>query len=226
MTQPGIEETGMSAAGTRSTQRRTTRMRPSKEPTNEAEVPLTVVLVRHGQPDLTKRDGEMGPPLTLLGRRQASSVAERLAAQTFDHIYSSDLVRARETAEYIRRFHQPTPFTVTPHAREVTTHHFLSGAVPEAAGVRSAVRRERKVLRQFVSQLHADHPYGERLLIICHANFIRTVIPMLGGKSARRSVLLDVCHASVTSVDVWPSGVAVLRSANSVSHLLPSQVSG
>ncbi len=40
-------------------------------------------------------------PLSELGRRQASSLRERLDSQTVDAVISSDLVRARETAEIV-----------------------------------------------------------------------------------------------------------------------------
>jgi len=61
-----------------------------------------ILLVRHGQSEWNARgqwQGQADPPLTDLGRRQAQIAAE--LAGSFDLIASSDLQRARDTAETI-----------------------------------------------------------------------------------------------------------------------------
>lgn len=55
---------------------------------------MRIIFVRHGHPDY-KNDC-----LTELGHRQAAAVAERLAHENIDHIFSSTCGRALETAEY------------------------------------------------------------------------------------------------------------------------------
>ena len=62
----------------------------------------TVHLARHGQSDWNaagRWQGHADRPLTELGRRQAAELAERLASVPLEAVYSSDLLRARETAE-------------------------------------------------------------------------------------------------------------------------------
>ena len=64
--------------------------------------PTKLFLVRHGQSDgnAEGRFGGHGPtPLSELGRRQANAVAGVLAKEKIDAIYSSDLLRAIQTAE-------------------------------------------------------------------------------------------------------------------------------
>jgi broad specificity phosphatase PhoE len=62
------------------------------------------VLIRHGQ-STWNRDhriqGQLDPPLSDEGRRQAEMVARRFAGRFFAGFYSSDLKRAFETAEAI-----------------------------------------------------------------------------------------------------------------------------
>ena len=60
---------------------------------------MELVLVRHGEPEWV-RDGYNvdDPPLTPRGQDQAARLAERLADETFDEVYVSPLVRARQTA--------------------------------------------------------------------------------------------------------------------------------
>lgn len=62
----------------------------------------TLYLVRHGETPWNlegRYQGHLDPPLTERGRRQAEATAEKLAPIGFDAIYSSDLARARQTAE-------------------------------------------------------------------------------------------------------------------------------
>jgi broad specificity phosphatase PhoE len=66
---------------------------------------LTVTLVRHGQTERSSRgaySGQLDVPLTSLGREQALRCAEQLAgAGGVDAVYTSPLVRARQTAQAI-----------------------------------------------------------------------------------------------------------------------------
>jgi 2,3-bisphosphoglycerate-dependent phosphoglycerate mutase len=60
---------------------------------------VEITLVRHAEPEWV-RDGLSvdDPPLTERGRQQAALLADRLAGETFDEVYVSPLVRARQTA--------------------------------------------------------------------------------------------------------------------------------
>lgn len=62
----------------------------------------TLSLIRHGETPWNvegRYQGQLDPPLTERGRQQAREAARRLAPIGFDVIYSSDLARARQTAE-------------------------------------------------------------------------------------------------------------------------------
>ena len=59
---------------------------------------MQITLVRHAQPEWVKNGLSVdNPPLTALGREQAERLGERLAAERFDELHVSPLVRARET---------------------------------------------------------------------------------------------------------------------------------
>jgi len=64
----------------------------------------TLLLARHGETDWNRArrwQGHADRPLTERGRAQAAELAERLADIALDAVYSSDLRRARETAEAV-----------------------------------------------------------------------------------------------------------------------------
>jgi len=66
----------------------------------------TILLIRHGQTDwnLTRRSqGHINIPLNEAGRRQSELVARRLAGWPVSALYSSDLLRASQTAAVIGR---------------------------------------------------------------------------------------------------------------------------
>jgi broad specificity phosphatase PhoE len=64
----------------------------------------TVYLARHGESDwnaANRFQGHSDRPLTELGREQAHALADLLAAERVDAIYSSPLIRALETARIV-----------------------------------------------------------------------------------------------------------------------------
>jgi probable phosphoglycerate mutase len=64
----------------------------------------TLLLVRHGETDWNaegRLQGHTDRPLSDYGRRQAQQLANELEHEELEAIYSSDLARARETAEIV-----------------------------------------------------------------------------------------------------------------------------
>ena len=65
---------------------------------------LQILFIRHGETDWNaagRWQGHADPPLNANGRAQAQALAARLARRPIDHVISSDLTRARETAEFV-----------------------------------------------------------------------------------------------------------------------------
>jgi probable phosphoglycerate mutase len=63
-----------------------------------------LILVRHGETDWNRESrfqGHADPPLNDLGRRQSAELAETLAGQGVDRVYTSPLRRASETAAIV-----------------------------------------------------------------------------------------------------------------------------
>jgi len=64
---------------------------------------MILYLIRHGKTEDHEKNIRQGPnsPLGEYGVKQAKEVAERFREMKFDHLYSSDLPRAKQTAEEI-----------------------------------------------------------------------------------------------------------------------------
>jgi len=80
-----------------------------------------LLLVRHGQSEwnaMGRWQGKANPPLTDLGKEQALLAAKKLP--DFSILASSDLVRARETAEIFARAHdkEPNDIFIEPQVQE------------------------------------------------------------------------------------------------------------
>ena len=153
----------------------------------------TILLARHGESDWnrTKRwQGFADRPLTERGRQQAVELAERLADTDLDAIYSSDLQRARETAEIVART-KGLPVRTAPDLREVDVGSW-SGLTRAEAEVRFPDAYQRwlrggegwddgetyeqlgKRVVQAINQIARDNG-GGRVLVVAHGGSIRAV---------------------------------------------------
>ena len=155
---------------------------------------MTIILIaRHGQSDwnAAKRwQGHADRPLTEKGREQAHALAARLAHIDLDAVYSSDLRRARETAEVVADS-QALEVVVEPDLREVDVgswsgltraeaeERFPDGFARWRAGYpgwddgESYEAMTDRVLAA-VRSIAADHPDG-RVLVVSHGGPIRAM---------------------------------------------------
>jgi broad specificity phosphatase PhoE len=81
----------------------------------------TLLLVRHGETDWNAErrwQGHADVPLNERGRDQAERLAEELENARVDAVYSSDLSRARETAEIVGA-RLGVPVVLDPALREI-----------------------------------------------------------------------------------------------------------
>jgi alpha-ribazole phosphatase/probable phosphoglycerate mutase len=79
----------------------------------------SLLLVRHAQTDMAGTYcGHSDPPLNQAGRDQVRALLESLAHESFDAVYTSDLLRARQTATAAAEFFD-VPCLALPGLREI-----------------------------------------------------------------------------------------------------------
>ncbi|MFT9849084.1 histidine phosphatase family protein [Aneurinibacillus sp. REN35] len=82
---------------------------------------IRLIWIRHGETEENRARRYLGhydAPLTAFGREQAASAALLLQHETIHSIYTSDLIRCRETAAIVARPHDVEP-RVVPELREL-----------------------------------------------------------------------------------------------------------
>ena len=153
----------------------------------------TLLLARHGESDWNRSkrwQGFADRPLTDLGRQQAQELADRLDDTELDAVYSSDLQRARETAEAVAR-RRGLEVRTTADLREVDVGSWsgLTRAEAEARFPDAYARwlkgsegwedgesydqlRDRVV--KAIRHIAAGHE-GGRVLVVAHGGTIRAV---------------------------------------------------
>lgn len=185
---------------------------------------VRLYMIRHGQQETNDTDNH-NPGLTKLGTVQAQAIAERLMHSSFRKAYISPMERAIQTAEPLLKKLKGIDTEVTPDLREIAREHMLIHLNSANQEIRQMLESERDALHRFVNRVRHNHVAGEQVLIIAHGNIIRTLIPLFGTREPADSILMELCHASLCIVDLWPiSGRAVLILGNCTRHLEEKQI--
>lgn len=183
----------------------------------------TILLVRHGETDSNAEgriQGQTNTPLNERGRAQAQALADELAGESIAAVYSSDLDRARETAEILAG-RLDLPVVVDPALRERNFGSWEGRTVDELearwpgawARWREGDEGEGDVedhlalaarVRDAIHRLAAAHP-GERILVVAHGGAMRVILTDAAGltypQARREQRNIANCDVSRLSVE-------------------------
>ncbi|SET97303.1 probable phosphoglycerate mutase [Paenibacillus sp. NFR01] len=147
----------------------------------------TIGLIRHGSTAWNKEgriQGHTNNPLDEEGFGQAEKIAERLSGETWDYIYTSDLLRAKQTAEAISAKLGIPVAGLVPELREMNGG-LLEGTTEDERVAqwgqdwRSLDLRLEKTESgmergsRAIEEIAARHP-GKRILIVSHGAILRS----------------------------------------------------
>jgi len=159
----------------------------------------TLYIVRHGITDWNsagKAQGHTDIPLNAKGERQAHALREKLKNVTFSKVYSSDLIRAKRTAEILnleRKLVHQTTNAMRERAfgaYEGQSYEVMKKEIYDLLDTLSGhplikekrVETNESVLRRiitFLQEISVAHE-GETILVVSHGGVMRILLKQLG----------------------------------------------
>ncbi len=180
-----------------------------------------VYLIRHGiyDRDTLATDDRVANGLNALGHEQAKLVGERLAALPlkFDHLVSSELMRAVQTSDDMARAMKMTP------SRDAS----LNECTPTSSNARLMASEKPHDMAEcdsarVVAWDRWFKPTPERDtydVLVCHGNIIRWTLMKTVGADTKNWLNMDCGNGSLTIVAVRPDGSTRLVMYSDVGHV-------
>jgi probable phosphoglycerate mutase len=194
---------------------------------------MELLLIRHALPiRIEGATGPADPPLAELGRRQADALAEWLADEPLDAIYTSPLRRALETAaplasrhglvaivdddlaEFDREADSYVPIEELKAEDDPRWHQMVAGEWTSdgtvdpaafAAGVIAGIER-----------IIAAHS-GQTVAIVAHGGVVNVYLAHILGTT--RPMFFEPAYTSISRVLAARSGQRQVRSVNETAHV-------
>lgn len=197
-----------------------------------------LILARHGETEWNTRgvmQGHLDSPLTPAGVEQAHVLGQRIARMQPDHLYSSDLGRAHETAKIVAGYY-PSPIHLDPGLREKNVGIFQGHdwqtirtkfaevyreyehadpdyAVPDGESHHQFLYRIMTTLER-IAVRHA----GERILIVSHGGIVSAVFRHILGIPRHAPRRYRLKNTSITRI-VVERGEWLLDTFGDTAHL-------
>lgn len=154
---------------------------------------MELILVRHGLPERQVLDeGRADPPLSETGNAQAQAVAQWLAPEPIDAIYSSTMLRARQTAEpYAER----RGLVINEREGIVEFDRHTSSYIP----VEELKVEDPEAWRALAEGGYSDHVDLHEF----HASVVNTLEQIIAAHSGQTVVVF--CHGGV--INIWTAHV-------------------
>ena len=205
----------------------------------------TILLIRHGETSWNaerRLQGHLDIALNAEGERQAALLGAALASERIDHIVSSDLLRARQTAEAIAR-DRGTRVALDPALRERCyggfegllyseiaerfPREFAAWQARDVDGVLPPGANRGESFRQFYQRatgaiaFHAAAHPGRTIALVAHGGVLECAYRQALGLSLETPRDFKVLNASVNRFVVEEGGLRLL-SWGEVGHLRPA----
>lgn len=189
-----------------------------------------IIAIRHGETAWnvdTRIQGQLDIELNETGRHQARRVAQALSEEPIQAIYSSDLLRARDTALAIARLTGRTLQTHTGLRErgfgvlQGKTHAEIEAHWPEQAlrwrqrdphwapeGGESLVKLSARIT-QTASELAARHP-GEQIVLVAHGGVLDMLYRAATGQELQAPRSWNLGNAAINRLLWTPEGLTLV----------------
>jgi len=190
-----------------------------------------ILLIRHCHPDynLEKKTGDNDMPLSKQGLRQRKYLMARLLKYKINIVYTSELKRAKETAEtFIKKTKKPVVinqrlnefhwahwykmkyFNMTEKEREkrLKKHKVLN----------KELNKMKTLARRSVAEIFRENK-GKSIAIFGHGNFIKALLTGILNTDIIGFLSLEIFQSSVSKLIIDRDGYIKIVYINSISHL-------
>lgn len=201
---------------------------------------MDLVLVRHGEPVRITSEESGGTPvdptLTERGHDQAARLAHWLAHERVDHIVSSPLARAHQTAvpvaaahgleieiidglrEYDSESDSYIPVEELKATKDPRWDAMVSGDWQAFGGETPDQFRARIVA--CIDDIINEHQ-GQTVVVVCHGGVVNTYVGSVLGID--QALWFDPIYTSISRVRASRTGIRSVSSVNDVGHLIATR---
>ena len=196
---------------------------------------MRLILTRHGETVENQKgiiQGHLPGTLSENGIRQAKKLAERLKDEEIDHIYSSDLARAADTAKEIAKYHEGVPVTYVKGLRErflgdlqgvkktdigIEKKKFISAR--NNLGTGETLEQLYKRAKDFIDETYKKHK-SETVMFVGHNGINNAMIAVILNKQADQINKLDrQLNTAVNIFDIEEDMNHKIHLLNCIKHL-------
>ena len=194
--------------------------------------PYTIIyLIRHCNPDYSteKLVGDHNMPLSKIGLEQREYLTTRLLRMNIDKVYSSEFLRAQETA---RQFADKAgkKIIIDKRLNEIDWTHWLKikyfhmsektreKKLKHHLLLDSQLDKMQVTARRALSDLYKQNK-GKTIAIFSHGNFIKSLITGIMNADVIGFLSLEIFQSSITKLVIDRDNFVKISYINDVSHL-------
>lgn len=191
----------------------------------------TIYLIRHCNPDYTKeaRVGSENMPLSKYGREQRALLTKKLKHLKIDKVYSSNLLRAKETAELFAK-KSKKQVNIDPRFDEIDwkdwhrVKYFHMSEKSRAQQLKNYRQLDRQLdkmqetARRALAEIFKLNR-GKTIAVFSHGNFIKAIITSILNADVLGFLSLEIFQSSISKVVIDRDGFVKINFINSAEHL-------
>ncbi len=205
---------------------------PYKKIKPKAHGPYTeIYLIRHCHPDYKKEKklGEKNMPLSTRGLEQRKFLTKKLLSMKINRIYSSEIVRALETAAAYSKAEKKRVF-IDARLNEIDWTHWVkvkyfnmsektrAKKFKQYRALDKQLDEIQTVARRALADIYRDNK-GKSVAVFSHGNFIKALITGILNADIIGFLSLEIFQSSITKLLIDRDGFVRINYINNVDHL-------
>jgi len=173
---------------------------------------MKIFLIRHGETDFDINESLV---LTEKGLDQAKKLAKRLLGLEINILYHSDLKRAIQTTEEIKKI-RPSLKTVETKDLQEIYRKIIGGPSKENSGPNRFNEDSQRAEKAWKKLIEIEH---KNIAVVCHGNLIRFFIAKALNADPRNFYNLEISHTSISALFLDKDSNLKILNVNDTSHL-------